>query len=249
MASSYVRQAFRKYLECGIFAHGFARAWCDDCGHDYFVAYSCKGRGVCPSRNTRRMVEMAAHLCDHVFPRLPVRQWVLSVPKRLRYYMQCDGAVLNMVLRVFLRVIAQSLQSNSPGAAQAHDRALERLLRYCARPLFAMDRLRKEGTSLVYCCAEQHSEPSSDKRGAKADELHLTPLAFIAAGTQIRKILDHIGVDSQPPHISPARGPPLWDDCDAHVGDGVAAEPDWAADWDGAAQPASDHEIGQCINW
>jgi len=132
---------------------------------------------------------------------------------------------------------------------QAHDRALERLLRYCARPSFAMDRLRKEGTSLVYYCAKQHSEPSSDKRGAKADELHLTPLAFIAAGTQIRKILDHIGVDSQPPHISPARGPPLWDDCDAHVGDGVAAEPDWAADWDGAAQPASDHEIGQCINW
>ena len=35
----FVRQAFRKYLECGIFAHGFARAWCDDCGHDYFVAY------------------------------------------------------------------------------------------------------------------------------------------------------------------------------------------------------------------
>jgi hypothetical protein len=36
----YVRQAFRKYLECGIFAHGFARAWSDDCGHDHFVAYS-----------------------------------------------------------------------------------------------------------------------------------------------------------------------------------------------------------------
>ena len=60
--------------ECGIFAHGFARAWCNDCGHDYFVAYSCKGRGVCPSCNTRRMVETAAHLTDHVFPRLPVRQ-------------------------------------------------------------------------------------------------------------------------------------------------------------------------------
>jgi hypothetical protein len=113
----YVRQAFRKYLECGIFAHGFARAWCDDCGHDYFVAYSCKGRGVCPSCNTRRMVETAAHLTDHVFPRLPVRQWVLSVPKRLRYFMQRDGAVLNMVLRIFLRVIAQSLQPNCPGAA------------------------------------------------------------------------------------------------------------------------------------
>ena len=33
---------------------------CDDCGHDYLVAYSCKGRGVCPSCNTRRMVETAA---------------------------------------------------------------------------------------------------------------------------------------------------------------------------------------------
>ena len=40
------------------------------------------------------MVETAAHLNDHVFPRLPVRQWVLSVPKRLRYFMQRDGAVL-----------------------------------------------------------------------------------------------------------------------------------------------------------
>ena len=40
--------------------------------------------GVCPSCHTRRMVEMAAHLTDRVFPHLAVRQWVLSVPKRLR---------------------------------------------------------------------------------------------------------------------------------------------------------------------
>ena len=65
----------------------------------------------------RRMVETAAHLADHVSPRLSVRQLVLSVPKRLRYFLQRDGAVLNMVLRIFLRVIAQSLHSNSPGAA------------------------------------------------------------------------------------------------------------------------------------
>ena len=42
----------------------------------------------------------AAHLTDHAFPRLPVRQWVLLVPKRLRYFMQRDGAVLSMVLRI-----------------------------------------------------------------------------------------------------------------------------------------------------
>ena len=58
------------------------------------------------------MVETAAHLTDHVFPRLPVRQWVLSVLKRLRYFRQRDGAVLNMVLRIFLRVIEQSLSAH-----------------------------------------------------------------------------------------------------------------------------------------
>jgi hypothetical protein len=415
------------------------------------------------------MVETAAHLTDHVFPRLPVRQWVLSVPKRLRFFLQRDGVVLNMVLRIFLRVIAQSLQAHSPGAAavekaalhigavafihrfgsslnehvhfhvcvvdgvfeavmgavvadeepappsvifhpatgvdadavtqvqatlrkrilrafvargllesfeakemltyrhsgfsvdasvciQAHDRAgLERLLRYCARPPFALERLRKAGSDLVYRCAKQHSEPSANKRGAKVDELTLTPLelidriaalvppprthrhryfgvlapnsplratavamaaaptqptmaqtpptdmglgasgmvppgnaqptqpdpvplkrpahylwavliariyevfpllcpicggqmriiAFITHSADIRQILNHIGADSEPPHISPARGPPLWDEGNALAGEGVEGEPDW----DMAAQPAPDYEVDQRVNW
>ena len=39
------------------------------------------------------MDQTTAHLVDHVLPHLPVRQWVLSVPKRLRYFMlrQCPG--------------------------------------------------------------------------------------------------------------------------------------------------------------
>ncbi len=148
-----------------------------------------------------------------------------------------------------------------------------------------MDRLRKEGNDLVYRCAKQRSEPNSDKRGTKADELTLTPLALIeriaalvppprthqrryyrvlapnsplrcavtamalpvqpkrpahylwavliariyevfpllcpicggqmglialiTEGIEIRKILDHIGEGSEPPHIAPARGPPM----------------------------------------
>ena len=69
-------------------------------------------------------------------------------------------------------------------------------------------------------------------------------IALITEGPQIKRILDHIGVDSEPPPISPARGPPLWDDCDAHVGEGVAAKPDW----DLAAQAAPDDEVDQRIN-
>ena len=233
----------------------------------------------------------------------------------------------------------------------AHDRsALERLPRYCAGPPFAMARLRKEGSDLVYRCAKQHSEPTTDKRGAKVDEPHLTPLqlidriaalappprtyrrryfgvlapnsplraavvgmaaaaqapptrftqtgtgdgegvpavaplgnaipptpapvplkrspahylwavliarnyyevfplvcplcagqmriiAFITHSADIGHILNHIGVDSAPPRIAPARGPPLRDACDAPVGAGVQGEPDRATDRDGAAHP------------
>ena len=46
-------------------------------------------------------------------------------------------------------------------------------------------------------------------------------IAFITEGAQIRRILDHIGVDSEPPHVSPARRPPLWDDCDAQTDEGA----------------------------
>jgi DNA-directed RNA polymerase subunit RPC12/RpoP len=60
--------------------HGFARARCADCGHDFLIAFSCKARAVCPSCNARRMVENAAHRVDPVFPHQPVRQWVLSLP-------------------------------------------------------------------------------------------------------------------------------------------------------------------------
>jgi hypothetical protein len=70
------------------------------------------------------MVETAAHLADHVFPHLPLRQWVLSVPKRLRYFMQRDRAALNMVLRIFLRVIALSLPAKCPSAANIDRAAL-----------------------------------------------------------------------------------------------------------------------------
>lgn len=70
-------------------------------------------------------------------------------------------------------------------------------------------------------------------------------IAFITEGMQIRKILDHIGVDSEPPHIFPARGPPLWEDCGAQMGEGLQIEPNR----DLAAQAAPDYEVDQRIPW
>jgi hypothetical protein len=34
----------------------------------------------------------------------------------------------------------------------------------------------------------------------------------------IRNVLEHIGADTDLPHITPARRPPLWCGCDAQMG-------------------------------
>jgi hypothetical protein len=36
-------------------------------------------------------------------------------------------------------------------------------------------------------------------------------IAFIMHSADIRQILDHLGVESEPPCKFPAGGPPLWD--------------------------------------
>ncbi len=112
----WVEDDFRAYLRCGILAHGFARIRCDACAAERLVAFSCKGRGVCPSCNARRMVEVAAHLTDHVLPPLPVRQWVLSLPKRIRPFLPHNPGLAGAVLHVLLRVLRTTLQRASPGA-------------------------------------------------------------------------------------------------------------------------------------
>ena len=52
-------------------------------------------------------------------------------------------------------------------------------------------------------------------------------------------------MDAEPPRITPARGPPLWDGYEAQIGEGV----DVASDWDDVAQVAPDFEADQRVSW
>ena len=51
------------------------------------------------------MTERAGHLVDRVFPRVPVRQWVLSLPYRLRYRLAWDHALCRAVVGRTMRAI------------------------------------------------------------------------------------------------------------------------------------------------
>ena len=104
-APRFVEQTLRAYLRCGVLAHGFLRLHCDACKLDRLVPFSCKRRGVCPSCQGRTMADTAAHLVDRVLPRVPIRQWVLTLPYPLRYRCAYDAQLTSDVLRAFVRAL------------------------------------------------------------------------------------------------------------------------------------------------
>ena len=101
----YVVEEFHRYLDCGISARGFARCACEACGKSFAVPFSCEGRSFCSSCMGRRMADTDAHLVDNVFPEVPVRQWVLSLPIEIRYRLSYDKRLISDVLAVFLRAV------------------------------------------------------------------------------------------------------------------------------------------------
>jgi hypothetical protein len=56
------------------------------------------------------MADTAAHLVDRVFPEVPIRQWVLSLPFALRYRLAYDSRLVSDVLRIFMQVVFSSLR-------------------------------------------------------------------------------------------------------------------------------------------
>ncbi len=52
------------------------------------------------------MNDEAAHLVDHVLPRVQMRQWVLSFPYKLRYQMAHDSKLTNKILNIFIQAIS-----------------------------------------------------------------------------------------------------------------------------------------------
>jgi hypothetical protein len=104
---AYVQREFYDYLQCGILAYGFLRLGCDTCKKEVLLAFSCKRRGFCPSCAGRRMAQTAAHLVERVIPWVPTRQWVVSVPIPLRYWMSSSQDLTAKVHTIIRTTIGQ----------------------------------------------------------------------------------------------------------------------------------------------
>ncbi|MFN5167604.1 MAG: transposase [Pseudomonadota bacterium] len=88
---------------------------CRSCGYG---AWNGRDRRAAMSCGARRMSQTLAHLVDHVIPRVPVRQWVLSLPITLRVPSAAQPARTTPVLQVVQRVVTHHrLDDEGLGAA------------------------------------------------------------------------------------------------------------------------------------
>ena len=196
----FVEKEFIAYFKCGILAHGFARAYCAHCGADFIVAYSCKKRGVCPSCTTKHMISITTHLLENVLPKLPIRQWVLSVPKWLRAYIKKDSRLASQVL---------PLAPNSPYRSQ-----VIKFANALYRPEEAINNTLNESLNVpskdvIFIYMPKKCSQSWSKLIAQVYEVDLLRceqcgetmklIAFIKDTISIKRILSYLGEECEAP--------------------------------------------------
>jgi len=108
----YVMNVIYRYLDCGDPHFGFARVKCEDCGNEYILPFSCKRRHFCPSCHQKRVVEFGEHLHDEVLQEVRHRQWVFSIPKRLRPYFMYDRKLLSKLSQCAWKVLSDYLKQS-----------------------------------------------------------------------------------------------------------------------------------------
>lgn len=107
-----------RFIDCGDLHKGFARIYCDDCGHDYLLAFSCKTRYFCPSCHQKRMLAYGDWVEEEVFLPVPHRQYVFTVPKLLRplfHQRHRLGAFSRIVANLLSDAYAEAATWGKPG--------------------------------------------------------------------------------------------------------------------------------------
>ena len=121
-----VLEHLQRYIECGIARFGVMRFRCPKCGEDLFVAFSCKIRGLCPSCDAKRATIIMADASDRLLPQVGYRQYVLTIPKRLRWYINQNAALPGEIRRILAREIELYLRKKTAGTAAAQLHFIQR---------------------------------------------------------------------------------------------------------------------------
>ena len=95
-----IQRTVQKFLACGDLHEGFARVRCPHCRYEFFVAFSCRRRCLCPSCHQKRALLVAEHIAREVCQAVPHRHFVFTIPKRLRIFFRFDRRLLGELPRL-----------------------------------------------------------------------------------------------------------------------------------------------------
>jgi len=101
--------AVARYFDCGLFESGFARVKCTKCPNEFLVAFSCKGRGLCPSCGAKRAAIFSEMLQHQILADAPHAQWVFSIPKMLRPYFLHHRELLGDMARLAYETVREMM--------------------------------------------------------------------------------------------------------------------------------------------
>lgn len=121
----FVVEALEKFSECGVPRFGVVRYRCPECGYDVFLPFSCKRRGFCPWCDAKRAAIIMSDASARLLPPVPVRQWVLVVPKRLRWYLNRRPELPGLLSKIFAAEISRFITRRA-GAAPAQMHFIQR---------------------------------------------------------------------------------------------------------------------------
>jgi hypothetical protein len=109
------------------------------------------------TKEKEKPAQTAAHLADHVIPPVPVRQWVISVPKRLRCMLADRPRAVAALTKIFLDEIERSLCTAAGVTSDAPAS--------CCPRLGGISFLHRFGSALNH---HVHLRDSSDRRSLRA---------------------------------------------------------------------------------
>ena len=101
--------AVARYFDCGLFESGFARVKCTKCPRVFLVAFSCKGRALCPSCGAKRAAIFSEMLQHQILTDVPHAQWVFSIPKMLRPYFLHHRELLGDMARLAYETVREMM--------------------------------------------------------------------------------------------------------------------------------------------
>lgn len=128
-----IKTSIEKFIKCGDLREGFARIRCKNCGQEMFVAFSCRQRCSCPSCHQKRTLLLSVHLDEHVLAHVPHRQFVFTIPKRLRVYFRFDRKLLGDLSKAAWETVRYIYAGIGPKDAAP---AMIAGIKTCHHPLF-----------------------------------------------------------------------------------------------------------------